>query len=354
MYKSARCPNLSCVEPTGAVGPVRIKRRTAAAFLFALGIALTGTLTFTADIRTVFAFNDESAASFFRNDRARNQPQRAAPQAAPALPSIFGARSLTVTVPVGGASQGTMARPLNAGSDKPKKERRVAATGTPGDRLSDEGISSGGARSVCVRLCDGYHFPVGNTPSTSDVVAHEAVCSATCPGAPTRLFFMPAGTDDIGRAYSARGGQSYSALPVALRHADKHDKTCSCRRNNEPQMALVSLYRDFTLRSGDAVMTQKGFQVFRGARKYPYNPRDFAHLGASSLGKAEIRMLQAMERASVAGGNSPRERPQMTPRTTSSPVPVLGPFAVKRPNQRAEIEGSTPARTAGTSLPTLQ
>lgn len=354
MYKSVRCPDFSRVEPTGAAGPLRVKRRTAAAFLFALDIAITATLTFTADIRTVFAFNDESAASFFRNDRARNQPQRAAPQTAPALPSIFGARSLTVTVPVGGAPQSIKDRTLNTRSDKPRMERKVAAAGTSGDKPSGAGISSGGARSVCVRLCDGYHFPMGNTPSTSDVAAHEAVCSATCPGAPTRLFFMPAGTDDIGRAYSARGGQSYSALPVAIRHADKHDKTCSCRRNNEPQMALVSLYRDFTLRSGDAAMTQKGFQVFRGARKCPYNPKDFANLGASSLGKAEIRMLQAIERASVAGGHSQRERPRMTPRTTSSPVQVLGPFAVKRPNQRAEIEGSAPARTAGTSLPTLQ
>ena len=179
-------------------------------------------------------------------------------------------------------------------------------------------------------MCDGYHFPVGNAPGSGGVAAHEAVCSATCPGAPTRLFVLPAGTDDISKAYSAREGRSYSSLPVALRHTTKHDNTCSCRRNDETQASLVSVYRDFTLRAGDAIMTRQGFQVFRGARQWPYKARDFANLNASSLGHSERLKLQTIERASIRANASLREQPLQTPRTTASPIPSLGPFPVKR------------------------
>ena len=174
--------------------------------------------------------------------------------------------------------------------------------------------------------------------------------TATCPGAPTRLYVIPAGTDDISHAYSARENRRYSALPVALRHAEKRDNTCSCRRNNESQMSLVSLYRDFTLRSGDAIMTEKGFKVFRGARQWPYNPRDFADLRGSSLGPAERRMLQRIEAASTRPRPNTAERPKAAPRTTATPVPSLGPFPVNRAPQRAEAS-ENPAQTAQVNIP---
>jgi hypothetical protein len=326
----------------GISAPNQTRQRTLTAFLCALGIVVAGAVTIATDVRSVLAFNEEGSAAFFRNDRARHQaaaPARSIPATAAPSPvqSLFGGRQLTVTVPANGQS---------TAGEKPRAPR--TANGNPAGRekqkTAGEFATSSGSRSICVSLCDGYHFPVGSAPAAGGVAAHEATCNAVCPDAPTRLYFLPAGTDDINQAHSARGGRPYTALPVALRHADKRDNTCTCRRYSAPQMSMVSLYRDFTLRSGDAVMTQSGFRVFRGANKFPYKANDFAALNSSSLGRAERTLLQRIEKASVPFNASPRERPASPPRTTSTPIPALGPFLVSRPTQRVDL--STGARTA--------
>ncbi len=301
-------------------GPTR--RRSSLAFLCALGIVTLAASLFAADIRAVFAFSDEGAAAFFRRERARM-----AGAAQPVTP----ARQLTVNVSAG------------ANKNEAAEAKKKAAKKKTADTTAS--ASSAGSRAVCVRLCDGYHFPVANAASNGGVAAQESLCNATCPGAPTRVYMIPAGTDDIGRAYSVRGGRPYSALPVALRHTNQRDLTCSCGRNNESQMSLISLYRDITLRSGDAVITEKGFRVFRGARQLPYKPADFSNLNGSKLAAGERQLLQRIERASIPYNSSPRERPRATPRTTASPVPALGPFAVSRPEKQAAAS-NRPARLA--------
>ena len=331
-------------QTSASTAPGARKRRIMLAFLCALGTVVTTTFTFATDIKTVLAFGDEGAAAFFRNDRVKSggggsaTPRFYAP--APSAPSVLNNRPLKAAIPLDldRPSRGANAKSLKAKRERADKLARIKQSGHPEKAGKNKGelgeidnhSSSSGTRSVCVRLCDGYHFPVGNAPDSGGVAAHEAVCSATCPGAPTRLFVLPSGTDDISKAYSAREGRSYSSLPVALRHTAKHDNTCKCRRNDETYASLVSLYRDFTLRAGDAVMTPKGFQVFKGARQWPYKARDFAVLNASSLGQSERCKLQTIESASVRVNASLREQPLQTLRTTASPIPSLGPFLVKR------------------------
>lgn len=322
----------------GIPAPSNRRRRTAIAFFCALGVVTAGLTTFLADIRSVLAFSDESAASFFRKDRAARQGGAATPLFY-APPSAPVARPLTATIPAG--SQ----RPPATTTDAAKKKAAKKHTNEDTPAAVSLGAGHAGARSVCVRLCDGYHFPVADAPSGGGVAAHEAICSSTCPGAPTRLYVIPSGTDDISRAYSAREGRPYAALPVALRHTNKRDLTCSCRRNNESQASLVSLYRDFTLRSGDAVMTNSGFQVFRGAKQWPYKASDFTNVNSSRLAAGERRLLQRIEKASIPFNSSPREQPRATPRTTASPLPALGPFAVSRPEKQAS-NAAGPARLA--------
>lgn len=317
-------------------------RRTTFAFLCALALVVVSMITVATDVRSVLAFGDESAAAFFRADRLRQQGSR--PPASAAGPAGGSGRQLTVAVPL----NPPLTRPGTLG---PATVARLPeAQARPGERgpapLTRAPASAIGGRSVCVRLCDGYHFPVGDAPSSGNVAAHESICSATCPGAPTRLYVIPAGTDDIGRAVSVRDGRAYHALPVALRHAGKRDNTCSCRRNNESQAALVSLYRDFTLRSGDVVMTQKGFRVFRGSTQWPYKSKDFAGLNASRLSAAERRLLQRIERASAPVNASFIERPRSTPRSIASPDPALGPFPVNRSDRARAAGGERTHRLA--------
>ena len=146
-------------------------------------------------------------------------------------------------------------------------------------------------RTVCVRLCDGYFFPVAPVVGPGDYAGHASTCSNVCPDAPTELFVQPAGSDRIEDAVSLTGAK-YSALPVALRNRSTQDNTCTCHR--EAAMHY-SLKRDFTLRKGDGVMTGRGIVVFQGGTQGPFGSHDFVALDKSSLPSDQRSQLRALE-----------------------------------------------------------
>jgi len=74
-----------------------------------------------------------------------------------------------------------------------------------------------GRRSVCVRTCDGYFFPVAALNHNSEISSHQASCDALCPEAETKLFVMPAGSGNIDEAAAARGGELYSQLVARIK-----------------------------------------------------------------------------------------------------------------------------------------
>ena len=154
------------------------------------------------------------------------------------------------------------------------------------------------SRSVCVRLCDGFFFPVAPVSASGDLAGPEAACQNTCPDAPTALYIEPSGSDKIEDAVSTNGAP-YTALPVALRSRKTLDNTCSCHRSS-PRGYRIALLHDFTLRKGDAVMTPRGFMVFQGQKRLPFARRDFVSLKQAPVQGDDRMALLAMERASAA------------------------------------------------------
>ncbi len=146
--------------------------------------------------------------------------------------------------------------------------------------------------AVCVRLCDGYFFPL--TAAAGDAGSQTAACNSLCPDAPTEVYYRN-GSDRIEDAISAKG-RPYTALPVSLRYRSASDNTCSCHRD----VVAYAPLRDATLRQGDAVMTPAGFMVFKGAEGAAHTPRDFSALGQAPLSSGQRGALQAMERVSLA------------------------------------------------------
>jgi hypothetical protein len=125
--------------------------------------------------------------------------------------------------------------------------RRVASAG-------------GGATGVCVRLCDGYAFPVGPIVSASRA---QASCEAGCPGAPVRLFTLRGSSDDLDQAVDA-GGMTYRSLPSAYLHRTRLTPGCGCQ-NADNIATRVPLERDGTLRPGDVFVTATSALAVVGA-----------------------------------------------------------------------------------------
>jgi hypothetical protein len=149
-------------------------------------------------------------------------------------------------------------------------------------------------RPMCVRLCDGFFFPASVPAGGAE--SEEAACSGLCPDAPTEVYYQPNGSDKIEDAFSA-SGKSYSSLPIALRYRAVQDNTCTCHRSLADNFDPL---RDATFRKGDALMTPRGFQVFKGSEKATHTPRDFTALSASPLPRAQRATLEALERVSMA------------------------------------------------------
>jgi hypothetical protein len=82
-------------------------------------------------------------------------------------------------------------------------------------------------RTLCVRMCDGYYFPISSA-ATQDTLMHDAdACSSSC-GAEARLFFLPSTGGDPGSAVDLTG-MAYSSLPNAFKYRKTLVEDCRCR-----------------------------------------------------------------------------------------------------------------------------
>lgn len=122
--------------------------------------------------------------------------------------------------------------------------------------------ATAGHRTVCVRMCDGYLFPLGNLRTRADLPAHAAACAAACPGAPTSLYTLAAGAAELDQATSLQG-QPYRASALANVYRQRRVADCSCQASAQASggAAPLSAAQDPTLRAGDAVATRDSARV---------------------------------------------------------------------------------------------
>lgn len=264
-------------------------RRFAA--LACAGLAIgAGGMILTASL--VQAGDDAGIHSFFLEEAARRAQRSAAaaPQANAYAPAGTGWRlPLFRSGPDGRIAQPAIdLNPFRRKAHKaPARPRKVAAV--PGRTETLSGASKM-AQTICVRLCDGFHAPIGYLRSPSDLKAHEALCAAMNPGLPVKVFTVAAGAASIDQAVAA-DGQRYAALPTAYRHERSADPACRVpiARAGEHR---VSLLRDITLRPGDSIVLDGKVTTFMGGSSWPYSRRDFRDFrSAPELTKAQRRQI---------------------------------------------------------------
>ncbi len=135
-------------------------------------------------------------------------------------------------------------------------------------------------RSVCVRTCDGYFFPVANLNHKSDIATHQAICNSLCPDSETKLFVIPNGSENIDEAKEAHGDELYSQLMAKIKSSDAKPAACGCHSTAGAPVDNKAVLNDPTLRAGDTVVTNSGVRVFKGGA-YPYKSTDFLSLAES-------------------------------------------------------------------------
>jgi hypothetical protein len=257
------------------------------AALAGLGLALgAGGTVLTVSL--VQAEDDAGIRAFHRQEAAARQAQRDSARAGYASTgavSAYAPARQIWTLPLFQARpDGRLAHPPVALN--PFRQREVAtkqasrpAPKRPAIRYDTVSGAADVTRTICVRLCDGFHAPIGHLRGQSDLRAHEALCAAANPGVPVKVFKVAAGASTIDDAVSV-DGKSYRSLPMAYAYERSADPACRpavATAKNRP----VSLLRDFTMRPGDSVVLDGRVRTFVGSGKWPYTAADFRDFRAS-------------------------------------------------------------------------
>jgi hypothetical protein len=133
--------------------------------------------------------------------------------------------------------------------------------GNPGD-----GAPAGTFRTVCVRTCDGYYFPISYSTVPSRFPDDEKACSKLCPASEVALYSYRNPGEDMEQAVATEGGQPYTALPNAFHYRKEFTPTCSCRK---PGQSWADALRDAddssTLQGGDIVVTDQNAKTLSQA-----------------------------------------------------------------------------------------
>lgn len=125
---------------------------------------------------------------------------------------------------------------------------------SPSGDLANPEAQSGSFRTVCVRTCDGFYFPISYGTSSARFAQDEKTCQRLCPASEVMLFSYRTTGEDITQATSI-GGQPYTALPNALKYRTEFNPTCSCKRPG--QSWADALGKDEAVEPGDVVVTEE-------------------------------------------------------------------------------------------------
>jgi hypothetical protein len=121
-------------------------------------------------------------------------------------------------------------------------------------------VSQGGTfRTLCVRTCDGFYYPISFATSPSHFAEDEQTCRNTCPAAEVALYSHRT-NEDVRSAATAQG-RRYTDLPNAFKYRQTYDATCSCRRPGQSWADALSQSPDRTLVRGDIIVDDKGKQT---------------------------------------------------------------------------------------------
>src|SRR5579863_7353359 len=98
----------------------------------------------------------------------------------------------------------------------------------PGAPPGDVGPQSGTYRTVCVRSCDGFYFPISFATVPARFPDDEKTCKNLCPAVEATLFAYRNPGEDMSQAVSING-QPYTSSPNAFHFRQEFNPTCSCR-----------------------------------------------------------------------------------------------------------------------------
>jgi hypothetical protein len=190
-------------------------------------------------------------------------------------------------------------------------------------------------RTICVRTCDGYYWPVSYS-TIPDYVANDAdQCQQQCPGSEVRLFYYNNPGEEAEQAVDL-AGTPYMSLPNALKYRREFDATCTCKQQVD--------YGQINIAETGGM--SRAMIDFNGV-DFPLPLPDPRRSQPSQTPQQATEIIQA-EAATYVSVPLPRRRPP-APGETPPPQPIA-PAAVEGPARYAKF-GDKTVRIVGPETP---
>jgi hypothetical protein len=123
--------------------------------------------------------------------------------------------------------------------------------------FSPGGEMSANYRTICVRTCDGYYFPISYSVSSTRFADDAQTCQRMCPAAQVSLYAYHNPGEDVQQAVSTTDGQPYTSLPTAFQYRREFNAACSCRAKGQSWAdAMKAGGGDATVEQGDIVVNE--------------------------------------------------------------------------------------------------
>jgi Protein of unknown function (DUF2865) len=129
-------------------------------------------------------------------------------------------------------------------------------------------VGGGGYRTLCVRTCDGFYFPISFSTSPSRFAEDEQACQKQCPAAEAVLYSHRNPGEDVSQAVSSNG-RLYRDLSTAFRYRREFNSSCSCKQQGQSWADALGQIRDSTVERGDIVVTEEKAKAMSQPRSDP-------------------------------------------------------------------------------------
>jgi hypothetical protein len=124
------------------------------------------------------------------------------------------------------------ARPRERARAEPKQAR------TPREKRKRGGMSVARAtyRTLCVRSCDGFYFPISFSTTRDHFEADQGTCNQMCPAGQAQIYYY-ANSSEGPESMRSMTGMPYTELPTAFQYRKSLNPSCSC---GEPTISTAS------------------------------------------------------------------------------------------------------------------
>jgi Protein of unknown function (DUF2865) len=155
----------------------------------------------------------------------------------------------------------------------------------------------GPAKAFCVRISDGFYFPVQARPGMTAAQS----CNVFCPSAKTALY----SGSQIDSAVASDGNR-YADLDNAFLYRKELVADSTCNGRDHFGLARLDVNNDPTLRPGDVVATKAGLMAYTGTKDKTadFTPID-NYRGLAKTSREKLADVKVMPTAQAAAEPAP-------------------------------------------------